>query len=121
MSRAFAITMTRPHEKLGLPQPLGRRLPRGISILNVSLLAATLVLISVYVVQVNRAAARGFQLRDVEKKVETLRTEVRSLEDRVATLSSVKGLTERAGDLGFVPVERLEFVNPASGHYAVAK
>lgn len=83
--------------------------------------AVTLALAFVYVVQVNRAATRGFNLRDVEKKVEKMRTEVMSLEDKVATLSSVQSLNDRSTQLGFVPVDRLEFVNPASKSYAMAR
>jgi len=66
-----------------------------------------------YVVQVNSAASRGFELRDVEKRVETLRSDVMGLEDTVATLSSVQALNERAIALGFVPVQGIEYVNPA--------
>lgn len=121
MSRTLALAMTRPHERLGLPLPLGRRLPRGLVSWNILIAALTIALAFVYVVQVNRAASRGFSLRDTEKKVDTLRSEVLSLEDKVATLSSVQSMSDRATQLGFVAVENLEFVNPAANSYAVAR
>lgn len=113
--------MTHPHERLGLPQPIGRRLPRGLAGWNIILAVVTASFALMYVVQVNRAAARGFQLRDVEKKVERLNSDVTSLEDHVATLSSLQSLSARAAALGFVATERLEFVNPASKSYALAR
>ncbi|MBU1033156.1 MAG: hypothetical protein ABH820_02605 [Patescibacteria group bacterium] len=112
--------MTRPHEKLGLKQPLGRRLPKGLVVWNVLLAGFTLAFLVTYIVQVNRAATMSFGLRDVEKKVEVLNTEVMAMEDKVATLSSMQALSDRAVALGFVTVDNLEFVNPASKSYAMA-
>ncbi|MBU1035036.1 hypothetical protein KKD88_01665 [Patescibacteria group bacterium] len=121
MSRTLALAMTKPHERMGLQQPLGRRLPHGLLGWNMLVFAVITAFVIAYVVQVNRAAARGFHLRDVEKKVDSLSTEVLQLEDKVAKLSSVQAMSENAVNLGFVPVDRLEFVNPAAGAYAMAK
>lgn len=111
--------MTRPHESLGLPQPLGRRLPQGLVSWNIVLLALMLVSSTIYVIQVNRASMRGFHLREVERHLEAVRSDVMALDDRIATLSSVQSLTQRADQLGLVSADRLEFVNPASKSYAV--
>ncbi|MFA5936144.1 MAG: hypothetical protein WC787_04830 [Patescibacteria group bacterium] len=111
--------MTRPHERLGLRQPLGRRLPQGIVGWNLLVAGASIAFMVAYIFQVNLAASRAFTLRDVERKVDTLKTEVVALEDKTATLSSVQAMTDRAVQLGFVTVERLEFVNPASRSYAL--
>lgn len=113
--------MTRPHEHLGLPQPLGRRLPSGLVIWNVLIAFVTLSSIAGYIVQVNRAASQGFALREQEKKVEGLNIDVVALEDRVARLSSIEALNQRASALGLVAVDQFEFVNPASKSYALAK
>jgi len=119
MSRTLALAMTRPHERFGLPLPLGRRLPQGIVGWNVLVAAATVALVAAYIFQVNLASSRAFALRDVERQVDGLKTEVMALEDKTATLSSVQAMTERATQLGFIPAERLEFVNPASRSYAL--
>lgn len=121
MSRSLALAMTRPHERLGLPQPLGRRLPHGLFGWNVLLAAVTITFAVAYVVQVNRASARGFQLRDVETRVESLKNNVTSLEDQVAMLSSYQAMSDRAATLGYVPVDHVEFVNPAGHSFALAK
>ena len=111
--------MTRPHERLGLPQPIGRRLPTGVVSWNIVIAVITVILAVVYIVQVNRAATQGFALRDAAKEVEAKRTQVTSLADDVAVLSSVQAMSERANQMGYIPVERLEFVNPASKSYAL--
>jgi hypothetical protein len=119
MSRALAFAMTRPHERLGLHQPIGRRLPQGLAGWNLLITAAMVLCVVGYVFQVNSAASRGFGLRDVEKRVDTLQSDVMVLEDKVATLSSVQSLSERAAALGFVLADRLEYVNPAGKAYAM--
>lgn len=121
MSRTLALAMTRPHEHLGLPKPIGRRLPHGLFGWNMLLAVVTVSCAIAYVVQVNRASARGFQLRDAETRVEGLRRDVTSLEDRVAMLSSYQAMTERATAMGFVAVDHVEFVNPAGHSFALAK
>lgn len=121
MSRTYAIAMTRPHERFQIPLPLGRRLPQGVVGWNMLIAAVSIALACGYVVQVNRAAARGFNLREAEKKIEHLQIEVTSLNDTVATLSSLQSLSERATQLGFVPIDRLEFANPAAKSYAMAR
>jgi hypothetical protein len=121
MSRTLALAMTRPHERFGLPQPLGRRLPQGIVGWNVLVAAVSVALVVAYVFQVNLASSRSFALRDVERKIDSLKVDVMSLEDKTATLSSMQAMTERAAQLGFVPVDKQEFVNPASKSYAFAR
>lgn len=113
--------MTRPHEQLGLPVPLGRRLPSALAVWNALIFSATLVFVGGYIVQVSRASSQGFALREQEKRDENLKIEVVALEDRVAKLSSIEALTERADALGLVPVERFEFLNSGSKTYALAK
>lgn len=118
--RMYALGMTRPHETLGLPQPLGRKLPSGILGWNFAVLGVMVSLCVLYVAQVNHAASRGFQLQDVQRRVERLQIDVTALEDKVATMSSVKELTARAEAQGLVPVDRLEFARPGGKLYALA-
>ena len=121
MSRVLALAMTRPHERLGLPKPIGRRLPQGLVGWNMLLAVVTVCCVAMYVVQVNRAASRGYALRETQNKVDKIKSDVTSLEDSVATLSSLQALSDRASALGFVAVDRLEFANPAGHSYAMAR
>lgn len=121
MPSTFAMSLTRPHEALGLPQPLARRLPQGLMAWNIAFLTLSAVMGAFYIVQVNLATSKGYDLRRVERRVDALRTENMILQDKIATMSSMQSLNARASELGFVPVERLEFVNPAGKSYALAK
>lgn len=120
MSHDFTMTMKQPHIALGLHQPIGRRLPQGVLAWNVGLLALSIALGCFYIVQVSFSMSKGYALRDAEKKVDALKTETMTLQDKVATLSSMQALNARATELGFVPVDRLEYVAPAAA-VAVAK
>lgn len=113
------MSLTKPYEALGMPKPLVCRLPRGVAALNLLLLGLTLVSCLIYVVQVNRAMSTGYDLRAAENKMETLKTETMILQDKIATMSSVQALSARAAELGYEPVDKLEFVNPAEKSYAM--
>lgn len=119
-TRAFAVHMVRPHETLGLPQPLGRRLPQGVWAWNLALLASTFVLSIFYVFQVNTSTSKGYDLREVERHVEGLKTEAMALQDKMTTLTTLQAVSERAAALGFVQPDRITYINPASKSYAVA-
>ncbi|MBI5655174.1 hypothetical protein HZC53_06010 [Candidatus Uhrbacteria bacterium] len=121
MSNSYAISMTRPHEALGLPKPLGRRLPQGLVGWNMFLAVLTMVCGMVYIVQVNASTSKGYELSQAEKRVDSLKVETLSLQNKAATLTSLQQLSARAAELGLKPVDGIDFVNPAAKNYALAK
>lgn len=121
MGFTYAISMTRPHEALGLRQPVGRRLPQGISGWNLALAVVSVALVLLYIVQVNGAAAKSYRLRSVERRVEALRTEATILQNAYVTQTSLHALTSQAQQRGFVAVEKIEYLNPNSSAYAMAR
>lgn len=112
------MSLAKPHEAFGLSKPFFCRLPKGIVALNMLLMGLILLLGLVYVVQVNGATSSGYALRAAERKVEALKTETMIMHDKIATMSSIQAVSTRASELGFVPVDRLEFMNPAGNSYA---
>ncbi len=119
MSHAYAISMTRPHETLGLRMPFARRIPRGISAWNAILFTLTVALALTYVVTVNTSSSKSYALRDVEKRVAALKDETMTLESKMVTQSSLQELSDRATALGFVPVDHVDFVNVAPKAFAM--
>lgn len=113
--------MTRPTETLGLRVPLARRLPSGIVAWNIFLFSASAAMCVAYVILVNTSATKGYALRDLEKKVDSLKSETLQLQDTVVTGSSLSALSERATQLGLVPVDRVDYVEVANPSYALAK
>ena len=122
MSRAYALTMTRPHERFGLVTPLRRQLATH-PYLGWYVLVWALVLACgfTYLSFLITSSAKGFQLRDVEHRLDRLQTDARALETQVATLSSIQHMSEQARALGFVAVDRVESVNVAGTSYALAR
>lgn len=121
MAHPYALSMTKPHECLGLPQPIGRRIPQGISGWNMAIVAATVALVGFYVFQVNSAATKSYRLRGVEKRVEALKMETSIRQNKLISQSSLGELSAKASELGFVPVEKIEFMNPNPSSYALAR
>lgn len=122
MFRAYALTMTRPQERFGLTPSMSRELARHpylgwYVVLWVLILAFGFTYVSFMIT----ASAKGFQLRDVESRLERLRTESRALETQVASLSSIQQMTDRARAMGFVNVDRVASVSAASHSYALAR
>lgn len=122
MIRSYALTMTRPHEQFGFAEPLSRQLARHPYLGWYAVIWALLIACGfTYACFMITASAKGFQLRDVERRLERLHTDARALETQVASLSSVQALSDRAARTGFVAVDRIEAVDVAGHSYAFAR
>ena len=110
MPHAYALSLTHTHATLGLSTPMARRLPRGISAWNVALLSVSAACAIAYVIFVSTAATKSFALRGLEKRVEALNNDTLQLQDTLVTQSSLHALRERATELGFVPTERVAYL-----------
>jgi hypothetical protein len=119
---SYSLTMTRPQERFGLAPSISRQLAEHPSIGWQALLWVVLLASGfTYVSFMTTASAKGFQLRDVERRLERLRTDSRALETQVAALSSIQALSDRARSSGFVAVDRIQTINAAAGSYALAR
>jgi hypothetical protein len=114
--------MTKPHERFGMTQSLGRRLAQE-PYLAWYVVLWVLLLVSgfTYVSFMITASAKGFQLRDVQSRLDRLQTESRALETQVASLSSIQQLSDRAHQAGFIAVQRVDAVNAVGHSYAFAR
>ncbi len=113
--------MTRPHEALGLRQPVGRRIPHGIAGWNLALSVLSVLLISFYIAQVNSSATKAYQLQDVQNRVDTLRNDATILQNQYVAGNSLYAINEKVSQSGFVPVESIEYINPNLHTYAMAR
>jgi len=81
--------------------------------LRLSALVVVLTLVAaLYLVLVSRTAAQGRHIQQLEAELFRLQRENEQLEVELAGESSVSRLWERAIELGFVPVEDVDFVRP---------
>ncbi|MDO8599385.1 MAG: hypothetical protein Q7S02_04710 [bacterium] len=86
--------------------------PRRWNVVVLTLLAALTV---GYLALTNGNATAGYELRTLERRVDTLRQETRRLELRSLSSQSIDVLTSRIAELGYVPVAHVEYLTPLTG------
>lgn len=119
---AYAIAYRQPQAALGLSMPAGKKIAKAA---KASWAGAFLVLAAVcasaYVFQMNRAASKGYALRDLDNQVQSLSDQVTVLEDQAAKKQSLHTIEEEVKGLGYVAVDQMEFIDVGHNAYAVAK
>ncbi len=111
--RSFAFTLRRPTETLGLPMPASRRInPASLhKTLALGVLGALFVVsVGVYVSLIGNAAQRTVELRTLERKVEAAKEIVADLDQKIAREQAMPAIEARVRALGFVPIDRSEYV-----------
>lgn len=115
MSRTLAISLKRPHEHLGLPMPMTRRLADVQSGTWMALLIGGIIACAgVYIYQVNAAASKSFEMRQLEKQAERLQDTVSSLDYKITELRSMHALEGRIQGLGYVPASDVRYLEVSS-------
>ncbi|MFH1047178.1 MAG: hypothetical protein V1738_02645 [Patescibacteria group bacterium] len=103
-------------------QPVWRRVYQslgGIFALNIFLSGLVSSLFVGYLVLNNQATASGFAVRDLEKQIAVLRDEADRLDLQVVAMQAMNNVEQQVGELGFVPVENLNYISAAPAIVAV--
>jgi len=111
--RSFAFTLRRPTEALGLPMPVSRRIDP--SAMHRTLAMGVLAVIfftsvGVYVSSIGSAAQRTVELRTLERQLESVKEIVADLDQKIAREQAMPAVEARVKALGFVPIDRSEYV-----------
>jgi len=118
----YIMTMQRPQEALGLAAPIGKRIGEiGRMAWMFLLVGLTVAGVGLYIYQVNAAATKSYTVRDMEKKVERLKETVADLETQTVNMQAMHSLQARVAPLGFVPVDKMQFLDVTKGTYAMAR
>jgi hypothetical protein len=91
----------------------------GVFALNVLFSSLVVGLFVGYLAISNSAAANGFAVRDLEKKIEELRNQSDRLNLQVVAMQSMNSVEEQIGVLGFVPIEDIDYISAAPAIVAV--
>lgn len=117
MSHAYAIALP-----FALPTPVGRRVEiaakRSWAII---FLFGAIACMAYQVFLMNHTASKGYALRDSEKQLGQLQAAVMTYENRAAELQALHTVETRIEGMGYVPVDRMEFVDVTRGSYAMAR
>ena len=87
----------------------GRFSKAGKPVLGVFLMVMLVGALSVYLLEVNNIAAKGYEIRDLEKQVTEIQDENEKLSVRVIELKSMDQLNEKVAALDMVPVETMAY------------
>jgi len=72
-----------------------------------------------YLLQISTTSTGGYAIRDLEKKVDTLSTEIQKVQIAVAEESAMPSIQKRLLGANMVKVEKIKFVNPVGGSVAL--
>lgn len=72
-----------------------------------------------YLAQVTGVVLKGYEIRNLEERIETLRRETRQLELDLAQKQAMTNITERVAALGMVPVTGARYIKIAGSEVAV--
>ena len=120
MARSHVSALRQPHLALGLSLAPGRKLEKAARNAWIGVfLVLSFFVMAIQVFQMNKAATKGYALRDQEKRLEQLKAAVAELEDKAAKNQALYSIEARIQGLGYVPVDRMEFLDVTRGSYAV--
>ena len=88
---------------------------------NVVSLAVVLVLLSLYIVQVNRSVTAGYQMRELESQISALTLEQQKLEISVRQSQSLEQVSHAVKMIGLVQAGRPEYVDATVPMFALAQ
>lgn len=114
----FAQTMFAP---LSNRRSLKAFLDKNVVMLNVISLVMVLAIILMYIFQVNGAVTKGYQMRDLETRIESLTLENQRLEVVAREAQSLDNVKKSVKMLGFVPAEVPTYTDVSDPSYALAE
>lgn len=112
-SRPFAFTLRRPTEALGLPMPVSRRIDPSTMHRTLALAVLGIIFVTsvvMYVSSIGSVAQRTVELRTLERQVEAAKEIVADLDQKIAREQAMPAIEARVKALGFVQIDRSEYV-----------
>lgn len=91
------------------------------TLMNVLTLGAVLAIALAYVVQINAAAAKGYQIRELETHIRELSLTNQTLELDLQQAQSLENVTRAVKMLGMVPSETPRYVQGTVPTYVLAE
>ena len=77
---------------------------------NMILVACTLVFGATYLFEINSLSTKGYEIRQLERKIKEMETEQKHLEVQAANLQSINRIQQEAKKLNFVPTGSVTYI-----------
>ena len=90
-----------------------------IRVVNILLIAATIVAFVSYLVLNNGVSTKGFRMRALEQKITALQEDRQRIALAAVAGQSMETIDGRIGGMGFVPVATMDFVSAGGGAVAM--
>lgn len=84
----------------------------NIRIINIAIIALIVVVSVSYLIQINSLATKGYQIKELEKKVDELKQQKADLELEALSLQSMGVVKEKIADLGMVLAGETDYLQP---------
>lgn len=94
------------------PLHTGRKARFGLKLLPSAIALSLLLAVcgAGYLVQINVASSKGFQIRTLEKEISELKDQSERLELKVAQEQSVQAVEAKVHTMGMVPTPHVEYI-----------
>ena len=90
--------------------------PKKLSVVIVSL---TFVVTGAYLIQINLTATKGYEIKDLESKLNKLQADNKKLNLTYIELQSMANILEQVPKLNLVATENMEIITPAGSVVAL--
>lgn len=127
MSRTLALALRPTHRRFsvaaGRERSFARRIWSAARIPKEKfpplIIAAFIAVTIAYLAQVTGVVLKGYEIRTLEERIESLRQETRQLELELAGAQAMANIAERVPELGMVPVTDARYVKIVGSEVAV--
>ena len=98
-----------------------KTMDQNLALINLVVLALVLLIGFAFIIQVNRSTTKGYQIRDLETRIEQLGIENQRMEIEVARNRSVAAIDDKVQMLNMKPVEQVDYVSVGAPSVALNK
>lgn len=89
-------------------------LSRNLVVVNLLLFVLTVSMAASYIVQVNRSATKGYQIRELENSINQLELDNQTMKVKIAEAKSMENISAKVPMLGMIKVETQQYVSGGS-------
>ncbi len=120
MSKFLALIQNKNKKEKFEAKPRSlRKFFLNVKVLNIALIVLICLCGVLYLAEINSMAIKGFAIKDLEERQNTLKESIRKMEFQVAEMESTAKIQERIAGLNMVSVASVDYAAAGAGIVAV--